>query len=206
MNYTLIAGPLMAVALMALPVSASAQNANAGSASQSGVIANIQGAAGAQSNNTFTSPDKTEIETVPSVSAPGVITAHQCALGVSGGLGIMGGGVSFGGSYVDENCQRISQAAALNTLAGREAAIIHLAQIPDVCKSLRAAGTIGADSQCGDAAPKRSVSSSGSTRPVSRPNVAYSKCEFRADGAILVGVNRGGDKALAVSQCKAALR
>ncbi len=91
-----------------------------------------------------------EITNVPNVTAPGVITAHNCALGTSVGASIVGGGISFGGSYVDENCERISQAAAINTLAGKKAAIIHLAQSPEVCKSLRQAGVIAQSSICGD--------------------------------------------------------
>jgi hypothetical protein len=183
-----------------------AQSANSGAASQSqsAVNAQVQGVAGAQSNNTFTSPSDTtaRIENVPAVSAPGVVTAHNCAMGVSAGVAAVGGGISFGGTYVDENCERISQAAALNTLAGRDAALIHLAQNPDMCKSLRAAGTIAPTSQCGDEPPAQPVASTRSANAA--PAVSYTKCAF-SDGAIRVGVVRGGDQQLAIAQCRAAL-
>jgi hypothetical protein len=187
---------------MVLGASAFAQEAN--SASQSGVIANIQGAAGAQSNNTFTSPSDTtaRIENVPAVSAPGVVTAHNCALGASVGVGAVGGGISIGGSYVDKNCERISQAAALNTLAGRDAALIHLAQNADMCKSLRAAGTISPSSDCGDEPAAQPVASSRGQ--LATPRVSYSKCAF-TDGAIRVAVKRGADQGVAIAECRAAL-
>lgn len=186
-----------------------AQDANAGaiSGSQSGVVANIQGAAGATSNNTFTSPSETEVRNVPAVSAPGVVTAHNCLQGYSAGASIVGGGISLGGTVVDKNCERISQAAALNTLVGADAAVLHMAGIPEVCKTLRAAGRIGAGSNCGDedAGNVTYATRSASPRPAAKPAVIYTKCETRADGAILVGVKRGGDRGLAVSQCRAAL-
>lgn len=201
---TLLLSAAAAFALLAVP--ATAQDANANSASASGVIANIQGAAGAQSNNTFTSPEKTEVRNVPSVSAPGVVTAFNCAQGVSAGASVVGGGISFGGTYVDKNCERISQAAALNTLVGADAAVLHMAGIPEVCKTLRAAGRIGAESDCGDSDDGVTYATrSASPRPAPKPALIYTKCETRADGAILVGVKRGGDRNLAVSQCRAAL-
>lgn len=196
---------LSAAAVFALSGAAVAQDANANSASASGVIANIQGAAGAQSNNTFTSPEKTEIRNVPSVSAPGVVTAFNCAQGVSAGASIVGGGISFGGTYVDKNCERIAQAAALNTLVGADAAVLHMAGIPEVCKTLRASGRIGAESNCGDSDGGVTYSTRNAPRSAPKPALTYTKCETRADGAILVGVKRGGDRNLAVSQCRAAL-
>ena len=203
MKHLLIATAAVA-ALVAAPAFAQSANSTAQSASQSAVSANVQGATFSSSNNTFTSPadTTTEIRNVPAVSAPGVVTAHNCAMGVSGGVSAVGGGISFGGTYVDENCERISQAAALNTLAGREAALIHLAQNPDICKSLRAAGTIAATSKCGDEPASQPVASTRSANAA--PAVAYTKCAF-SDGAIRVGVKRGDDKNLAVAQCRAAL-
>lgn len=195
---------LSAAIVLGMTSAAVAQDANANSASQSGVIANIQGAAGAMSNNTFTSPDKTELRNVPAVSAPGVVTAFNCAQAVSAGASIVGGGISFGGTYTDKNCERIAQAAALNTLAGADAALYHLATgDPAICKTLRDTGRISPSSQCGDEPVAQPVAA---TRNAPATVVAsFTKCEVRADGAILVGVKRGGDRALAVSQCRTKL-
>lgn len=198
---------LAAAALVALAVApASAQEANSNSQSASGVIANIQGAAGAMSNNTFTSPSdtKTELRNVPAVSAPGVVTAFNCAQAVSAGASIVGGGISFGGTYTDKNCERIAQAAALNTLAGADAALYHLATgDPEICKTLRDTGRISPSSQCGDepvASPRTSSRSTPAT-----VTAAFTKCERDPNGAIRVGLKRGGDRDLAISQCRAQL-
>lgn len=202
---TILLSAAAALALLAVP--AAAQDANANSASASGVIANIQGAAGAVSNNTFTSPAKTELRNVPAVSAPGVVTAFNCAQAVSAGASIVGGGISFGGTYTDKNCERIAQAAALNTLAGADAALYHLATgDPEICKTLRDTGRISPSSDCGDGPSVQPVAATRSApRPAPKPALIYTKCEVDPNGAIRVGLRKGGDRALAVSQCRAAL-
>jgi len=201
MKLTLLATAAMLV-LAAAP--GLAQDANANSASASGVIANIQGAAGAVSNNTFTSPDKTELRNVPAVSAPGVVTAFNCAQAVSAGASIVGGGISFGGTYTDKNCERIAQAAALNTLAGADVALYHLATgDPEICKSLRDTGRISASSDCGDgpvATPRATTRSAPAA-----VTAAYTGCKVDPNGAIRVSLKRGGDRNLAVAQCRAKL-
>ena len=139
------------------------------------------------------------LENVPAVSAPGVVTAHNCALGASGGVAGAGFGISIGGSYVDKNCERISQAAALNTLAGADVALAHMAQIPEVCNTLRATGRLASGSTCpGDQAQPRRVAASA---PVKKP---YRTCEKR-DGKIVFSRASGASSAAAKAACLKAM-
>ena len=127
-----------------------------------------------------------DVKNVPSVSAPGIVTAHNCALGASVGGSGMGWGLSLGGSYVDDNCETISQAAALNTLAGANVAIAHLARVPEICLTLRNTGKLTPDTACTEserraAAQKRKKSKSASAAPTVRttkPPLKV-KCEKR---------------------------
>lgn len=121
---------------------AAAQNANAGSQSQSGAIA------GAQITENYYSDGTQKIRNNPGISAPGIITANPCLGGVSGGASGGGIGISLGGTYKDESCVTIQQAAAINTLAGKRAAIVHLARNPDMCQTLRTTGHIAVSSVC----------------------------------------------------------
>lgn len=190
---------------------AQSANSEATSSSQSGVSANVQGFAGANNVNTFQSaaiPTETTVNNVPAVSAPGIITAYNCGQGISGGAAIAGAGISLGGTYTDKNCERIAQAAAINTLAGREAALYHLAAGDvEVCKSLRATGVIAATSQCGDDGASAGTVSTRSAAPAPTRTVAvaYSRCEARDTGAIVVQVKYGKDRETAIAQCRARL-
>lgn len=200
-------GLAVCAAFIAFSGYASAQEAN--SASASGVIANIQGAAGAQSNNTFTSPSDTTVryeggyETVPGVMAPSFSSGHPCAF-APGSIGIvaLGGGFTGGGQRIDDACllaQMGMQQEAIAMIAARNS---------DACQALAATGKIARES-CGRDERRFNIRSTGNARvstmsaPTPRPDVAYSKCEF--DGAIRVSVKAGQNRDLAISQCRASL-
>lgn len=183
--------------------------AGANSSSQSGAQAGSQSVFNnyADGKSTVKYEGGYDVTNVPSVAAPGVITAHNCALGASGGASGSGFGISFGGSYVDEDCQRISEAAALNQLVGAKVAVRHLANDPDICKTLRGSGIIPANSLCTND-EKRAATKSGplatSVRPVAR-STSYSKCQMNDKNQIVIRYKSGADKQLAQAQCLASL-
>lgn len=207
---------LTTAALLIIGSSAVAQNANAdananaasGSYSQSGSLS--QGGSVYITNNgggTTRYDGSYDVKNVPSASAPGIITAHNCALGASVGGSWLGGGVSLGGSYADENCVLISEAAALNTLVGADVAVRHLARDPEMCKTLRSAGKISANSTCGEPARKqpRSTASATAASSSGATAVGYSKCYKRDDGRIGIKYKAGTNKVSAKAACLASL-
>ena len=197
---------LTSIAALALSAGfAVAQEASSQSGSASGVIANIQGAAGAANTNTFTSPADTTVrykggyETVPGVVAPSFSSGHPCAYSPGSiGIAVLGAGASAGGQKIDDACllgQMGHQQEALALIAARN---------PTACQALAATGKIAAES-CGGNPDRWNVRATGNTRVSTKAPtpVAYSKCEF--DGAIRVAVKRGADQSLAISQCRATL-
>ena len=210
---------ILATAALLLLAAAPAfsQEANSGAAAQAGANASVNGTSQSGAialggnNLSINNPADitTEVRNVPAVSAPGVVTAFNCAQAVSAGASIVGGGISFGGTYTDKNCERIAQAAALNTLAGADVALYHLASgSPEICASLRDTGRISPNSVCGDEPrnPLRPTQQpTASTKSPAPLKVAFTKCEVNSAGAILVGVKRGDNKDLAVTQCRARL-
>jgi len=150
---------IIAISLILAGSGAFAQSQAASQAQANVAVGSQSGAAVIQ---TFTGTPKTtteyrgayDVRNVPSVSAPGVITANVCALGTSAGVSGLGGGISFGKSYIDPSCANIQEANALNILLGADIAVLHLAKgNPSICRTLRSAGKIPAESNCGDAKP-----------------------------------------------------
>lgn len=171
--------------------SASASNSDSVSVAQAGSYSASQGG----SVNIAADPANTkaavsyggsyDVRNVPSVGAPGIITAFNCAQGISAGGSWLGGGIALGGTYTDKNCERLSQAGALQVVAGNRAAIIHLASgSPEMCKSLRAAGVLAANQPCGDkerlvAAPRVTTSSKSNKAPFSKCVLDGNKVTFK---------------------------
>lgn len=191
-----LAGPGMAQEVSSTSGATSGSSSDA--SSQSGSLAS----AGIVQNH-YNSGTST-IKNVPAVAAPGIITAYNCAQAVSAGAAGAGFGISLGGTYVDKNCERISQAAALNSLVGANAAVVHMAAIPEVCVTLRATGHIPASSLCGEKpATTPSTRSASTARPVARDS-GYEKCQ--KDGAkVVIRYAYGADKAAAQAACLASL-
>lgn len=213
MNVKLILSAL-AVCLAAGGVAAQEAHSNSYSASGSQSASQSQSGSVAGATIIQNAPSNTygELKTVPSVAAPGIITANVCGMGMSGGISALGGGVSFGNTTIDESCETIQQAAALNTLLGADVAVYHLAaNVPELCRTLRATGHIPSSSDCGDRVATR-LSTSGSTsapvtspRPQARPEAGYSKCEKTAAGTVTIRYKGGADKATAKARCLASL-
>ena len=96
----LLASAQASQAQTATSVSGSTSNSRSGAASQSG----------AQANNLIIFPStpsstKAEIESAPPVSAPSVFGGgHPCLAGRSGGVSIVGGGVSYGQGDAEPAC------------------------------------------------------------------------------------------------------
>ena len=105
-------------AAMAQGINANA-NSNAAAQSWSGSASSNDGN---NQNITFNSSDpadkkiKQKIENVPDVSAPPMYTTAPCYVGVSGGAGVMGMGVSLGGGIEDEDCTLRSNSHFLATV------------------------------------------------------------------------------------------
>lgn len=190
------------VASIAFAQSDSDSSAAAGSASQSasGSVASIvnNGASGLRHSGGY------DVRNVPSVGAPGIITAFNCAQAVSAGGSWMGGGLALGGTYTDDNCERLAQAGALQAVAGNRAAVIHLARgSEEMCLSLRSAGVLKTSQPCTDAEKRpRKATETSSTKSVKTP---YRKCLRREDGAVVFKKRSGYNSADAKSACLTAL-
>ena len=76
------------------------------------------------------------------------------------------------------------------------------------CEALRTVGKISAASDCSGRNGFRKdqgTTTVATTSPVARPDIVFTKCELDANGAVRLGIKRGADKTLAISQCKATL-
>jgi hypothetical protein len=81
------------------------------------------------------------VRNVPELVAPNVSTNNPCSLGASAGGAGPGIGITFGVGYTDPGCERRNNAAVLNNLGMRQAAIDVLCQDDSVARALAAAGT-----------------------------------------------------------------
>jgi hypothetical protein len=119
--------------------SLSASAALSGSASQSEV--NVS------SPNTTTNVSrvsgKTRLVTPPTVIAPALAAAgiEACLGSVSGGVSVMGGGVSFGSTTKDDDCNRRLYARQLHNMGYKAAAVALQCLSPEVQWAMAAAGT-----------------------------------------------------------------
>ncbi|NKB39634.1 MAG: hypothetical protein GKR86_01000 [Ilumatobacter sp.] len=151
----------------------------------------------------------TTVKSAPDVSAPGMFNTAPCMVSWSGGASIIGGGLSLGGGKMDEECNLRQEAAALVSVAGSKAGVLHLARDPEMCATLRSAGNIPADSICSEKERKAAASGSDvsrvSTRSTASARVPYTKCAVRSDGAIGVRKARGFTFEVAKAACLASL-
>lgn len=195
---------LAIIAFLFAASAASAQSTTSNSQSQSGASVNSVNEAysGAQiinyGSDRLTYGGSYEVKNVPSVSAPGIVVSNQCALGVSAGVAAVGGGISFGGSKLDKNCVILAQAAAINALAGADAALHHLAQVPSICNTLRATGRIAAGSVCPGEKLAKPAKASGPA------DAGFSKCA-KDGNAVRIRYKPGADKSAAKAACLAQL-
>ena len=96
---------------------------NGGNASNGGTIVNQ---AGAPSNTTTT------IKTTPNLYAPNVSSSgiDTCLGASSGGLSILGLGVTGGSTWTDQNCVMLKQVKLLAEIGLKDAAVVRLMQDP----------------------------------------------------------------------------
>jgi len=176
----------------------SASQSASGSSSSNSLIFNTP------SQTRVTSSGKTTLKTAPPVQAPSMGSGHPCGLATSGGISIIGGGLSGGGTYVDEACLL----AQMGPQFGQAAIIMIASRDEGACKALRQTGQIGAQSVC-TAAEKRNARQRPSQQPVAASSrsaaapvmIGYSKCERGAGNIVKIRYKRGVDKAAAKAQC-----
>lgn len=94
-------------------------------------------------DNSQTSNSTSNIRSsVPTASAPGLSSGlDTCSLSVSAGVQTFNFGISGGGTYTDENCQRIKNSRHLKELGMSVAAIALMCQDEDVWLSMWESGT-----------------------------------------------------------------
>ncbi len=155
-----------------------------------------------QANSQSSTISFTDKRQAPSVFAPSMSSGNPCTQTTSGGISIIGGGISGGASTLDPVCWlfQSGQIEAANHLLASES--------PKACRSMRATGVIAAESICGDEQPAQPVvstnSGASSSRPKARP-VLYSACEMRGDSVYIQHRWDTSDKAASRAQCLAAL-
>ena len=176
---------------------------SAGSSSDSAATSSVASANTAvvgvsvSDNRTYNSDGETTIRSAPAVSAPGVFGGgHPCLAGKSGGVSVIGGGISYGQGDPEPACM-------LWLMNQPEAALMVMASTSQ--KACRAMGKVGfirigetiVPFQCGDAP------ASARTSPQARP-VGYSKC-VKDGNKVRISYKSGANKPAAKAACLASL-
>jgi hypothetical protein len=210
---------LATLALIALPLGASAQGIGVG-VGTSDADANSQSASQSISGSnsavvqTYNTPSDTtaDIKSVPAVQAPSVFGGgHPCLAGQSGGLSVLGGGLSYGRGDPEVVCM-------LWVIGQPEAAIRALVMTNDTaCKALNRVGyyrvgnkivpfQCGKDTKVGgiDTPGVASSTTKVSTRNAPTTKTPYSKCQVEG-GKIVFRKAGGASSASAKAACLRAL-
>lgn len=130
-------------------VSNSGNSSATGGSATGGSVANSGNTAGNSSSsitiNEAAAPDKVTVKSAPNVAAPGLASAINndlCVVSASfGGSGI-GFGLAIGMQYRDEDCVRRVNARQLYNMGYQKAAVVLMAQDPNVRKALEDAGEV----------------------------------------------------------------
>lgn len=127
-------------------VNANTQNNEAGDNTLIGTMTtttnNDYSGAASVDNSTTSNSTSNVRSSVPTASAPGLSSGiDTCSLSVSAGVQTFNFGISGGGTYTDENCQRIKNSRHLKDLGMSVAAIALMCQDPDVFAAMHRAGT-----------------------------------------------------------------
>jgi hypothetical protein len=125
----------MRIAFVALVVSAPVYAQDFGSTSGASSAINVSNPAATTSKNRLVTP--------PTVVAPGLAAAgiETCLGSASGGVSLMGGGVTFGTTKVDEGCTIRLLARQLFAFGFQKAAVALMCQDGRVAAAMEAAGT-----------------------------------------------------------------
>ena len=120
-------------------------NVNGGNTSiEGGMTTSTTYQDGASSNSTTTSNNTSNIRSAPlSAFAPSVNSSgiDICSTGVSAGVQTFGFGISGGGSFKDENCERIKLSRQLDSMGMKVASVALLCQDERVFFAMEQAGT-----------------------------------------------------------------
>jgi hypothetical protein len=106
-----------------------------------------QSTSGASSSINISNPTRTtsdnRLTTAPSVVAPGLAAAgiETCLGAASGGISVMGGGFTFGGTKVDDGCTIRLLARQLFAFGFKKAAVALMCQDERVAIAMDAAGS-----------------------------------------------------------------
>ena len=159
--------------------------------SQNGSSSDVQ----VNDNRIYNSDGTTTIRSAPAVSAPGVFGGgHPCLAGKSGGVSVIGGGISYGQGDPEPACM-------LWLMGQPEAALMVMASTsPKACRAMGKVGFIRIGEtivpfQCGD--------SPAAARPQARP-VGYSKCT-KDGNTVKIAYKSGADRASAKAACLSSL-
>lgn len=134
---------LTTLTLCLMPMMAFAQTTTAstqvGTAAQSGSYSGV--------NNNFSSspnPSDTTLRTAPAISAPTLYTMSTCATPISGGVSVVGVGVSAGTVYSSKSCEQEQEDAIYVPLLGKlgqnDVAMALLCENKDVANAVSAVG------------------------------------------------------------------
>jgi len=93
-------------------------------------------------NNPAPTDTKARVITAPPIAAPGLAAAgvETCLGSATGGLSIMGGGITFGRTYPDEGCNIRLAARQLFAFGFQKAAMALMCQDAHVAEAMQAAG------------------------------------------------------------------
>ena len=93
-------------------------------------------------SNPASTDSKNRLITPPTVVAPGLAAAgmETCLGSATGGLSIMGGGLTFGRTYPDEGCNIRLAARQLYAFGFQKAALALMCQDPRVAEAMAAVG------------------------------------------------------------------
>jgi hypothetical protein len=156
------------IALVALSISTPVFAQTMGSTSGASSAINISNPASTTSTNRLITP--------PTVVAPGLAAAgiETCLGSSSGGLSLMGGGLTFGSTKVDDGCTIRLLARQLYAFGFQQAAVALMCQDERVTFAMEAAGT-SCPSISSAPMVRRQVSmrTDGAEAPISRAEQAW---------------------------------
>lgn len=131
---------LLALASLLLATSVFAQNTVEGTLSGEAHADN----AGNAQTITFTSPGDTRatVKSAPSVGAPQIVSSNDTCMGsISGGVSVVGVGVSGGTTYESGSCVMLKESRELWNMGLRLAAVARMCMTPSMKEAIELSGT-----------------------------------------------------------------
>jgi hypothetical protein len=133
----------VAVLILTIATPVCAQTAGSASGSSSGAMATVNFSDPPPATTAASTTLKNRVITPPTVVAPGLAAAgvETCLGSASGGLSVMGGGVTFGSTKVDEGCTVRLLARQLFAFGFQKAALALMCQEDRVAVAMAQAGS-----------------------------------------------------------------